>query len=393
MTAVPAGSKAGKLRLIVRDSKGDPLHAQEMLRQLVEDEHVIAIDGDILLDTALPVALKAEEYTVPVVSLSRREGLPQLGSWVFRMSLTAKKQAAALAALAMDDMGHKRFAVLYPRHSYGLEMMNAFWDEVERREGEITAIESYGHDQTTFTREAKSLVGRLHLEARYEYAQCQTAAREIDDPYRRKKAGERCRDAVTPKIDFDALLIPDDYRTVSYIVPALAAEDMLLTSDRYAVQAYEKTTKVKRVRPIQLLGGNMWHNDELAKRLARQIDGALVVDGFAVGDGTDKVKGFVKSFAQVHRSAPGLLEAHAFDAGHLLGAITDGAGGAAPTRRTEMRERLSSAKEFPGVTGLVRFDEHGDSATPPRFFKFKRDRIETAKREDYKKDKAGDDKK
>lgn len=385
----PAGSQGGKIRLVVRDSKNDVVLAQRLMQELVEEHHAIAVIGDILLDTSLPVALKAEEYAVPTVSLSRREGLPQLGPWVFRMAFTAQKQAEALVSLAMDTMGHRRFAVLYPRHSYGLELMNAFWDEVEARQGEITAIESYGHDQTTFTVEAKSLVGRLHLEARGEYAQCRAEANTVKDAYRRKKALEACRDKVTPLIDFDALFIPDDYRTVSYIVPALAAEDMLLTNDRFAKAAYEKTTKVRRVRPIQLLGGNMWNNDELAERLARQIDGAVVVDGFDPDDQTEKVQRFVKEFVAVHRSAPGLMEAYAFDTGHLIGAILDGQGGPAPKTRAEMRERLAGAKDFPGVTGLVRFNEIGDSATPPRFFTFERDRIEPKKREDFAKDGEG----
>lgn len=383
VTAQPKGSTAGKIRLVVRDSKNDVALAQRLMQELVEEHHAIAVIGDILLDTSLPVALKAEEYAVPTVSLSRREGLPQLGPWVFRMSFTAKKQAEALVSLAMDTMGHRRFAMLYPRHSYGLELMNAFWDEVERRQGEITAIESYGHDQTTFTVEAKSLVGRLHLEARGEYAKCRSEGMQVKDAYRRKKALERCSDVVSPLIDFDALFIPDDYRTVSYIVPALAAEDMLLTQDKFAVAAYEKTTKVKRTRPIQLLGGNMWNNDELAKRLERQVDGAVVVDGFNPGDQTEKVQGFVRSFAAVHRSAPGLMEAYAFDTGHLVGAILDGTGGAAPRSRAEMRDRLAGAKDFPGVTGLVRFNELGDSDTPPHFFTFKRDRIEPAKAVDF----------
>lgn len=387
--ATPAGSQGGKLRLVVRDSKNDPLLAQKLMQELVEEHHAIAVIGDILLDTSLPVALKAEEYGVPTVSLSRREGLPELGPWVYRMAFTAQKQAEALVSLAMDTMGHRRFAVLYPRHSYGLELMNAFWDEVEKRQGEITAIESYSHDQTTFTVEAKSLVGRLHLEARGEYVQCRTAANQVQDPFRKKKALEACRDQVPPLIDFDALFIPDDYRTVSYIVPALTAEDILLTADRYARSIYEKTTKVKRARPIQLLGGNMWNNDELATRLARQIDGAVVVDGFDPSDQSEKVQRFVKEFVAVHRSQPGLMEAYAFDTGHLFGAILDGQGGPAPRTRAEMRERLATAKDFPGVTGLVRFNEKGDSATPPRFFRFQRDRIEPAKPEELSKEGEG----
>ncbi|MFZ9886266.1 MAG: ABC transporter substrate-binding protein [Myxococcota bacterium] len=388
VTAAPKGTKAPPIRLIVRDSKNDPTVAEQLMQELVEQEHVVAVVGDLLLDTSLPVALKAEEYGVPVISLSRREGLPQLGSWVFRMSFTGRKQAAALAALAMETMGHRRFAILYPRHAYGIELMNAFWDEVDRRQGEVTAVESYGHDQTTFTVEAKTLVGRLNLEARGEFTECRAEANAIEDVYRRKKALERCSDVVTPLIDFDALFIPDDYRTVSYVIPALAAEDLLLTTDKFAVAAYEKTTKVTRLRPIQLLGGSMWNNEELARRLARQIDGAVMIDGFDPADQTDKVQDFVRGFAGIHRNQPGLLEAYAFDAGHLLGAILDGAGGAAPRNRSEMRTRLSTVRDFPGVTGQLSFDGDGDSATPGRFFTFKRDRIESVKVQDLAK--AGD---
>lgn len=367
-----------KLKLIVRDSKGDPTFAAHLVEELIEKDHVIAIVGDILLNTSLPVALKAEEYGVPILSLSRREGVAQLGPWTFRVSFTAQKQAQALAQLAMDELGMKRFGILYPRHSYGIELMNAFWDEVEKRKGEVTAIESYSHDQTTFTEEAKRLVGRLHLEARGEYIVCKAKAKQEESAYQRKKALERCTDDVTPIVDFEALIIPDDYRTVSYIVPALVAEDILVTKDKYITKAYRKTTENSRVRAVQLLGGAMWNDPELGERLGRQIEGAVLVDGFSPRDGTDKVSRFVEGFSDIHRSEPTLMEAQAYDAGHLLFAILNGQAGAAPQSREQMRETLASVKDFPGVTGLVRFDEEGDSSTPPRFFMLEKGRIEPA---------------
>lgn len=382
--AVRLSDTRGKLRILVRDSKGDPALAASQVEQLVEHDHVMAIVGDILLNTALPVALKAEEYAVPVLSLSRKEGVAGLGPWSFRVSFTAQKQAQALAALAMDELGMKRFAILYPRHSYGIEVMNAFWDEVEKRQGEVTAVESYAHDQTTFTEEAKRLVGRLHLEARGEYVMCKARAREITDDYPRKKALERCRDDVTPIVDFDALLIPDDYKTVSYIVPALVAEDLLVTKDKYTIKAYRKTTENMRVKPVQLLGGAMWHDPELGERLGRQIEGAVFVDGFSLADGTEKVTTFVKDFVDVHRSRPTLMEAQAFDAGHLLAAILLGQAKAPPKTRDELRDALATAKDFPGVTGLLRFDDSGDSATPPRFFMLEKGKIESADVESIK---------
>jgi len=366
------------IRLVVIDTKGDAAVAAQGVKTLVEQHHVVAILGDILLDTSLPIAMKADELSVPLISLSRKDGIAELSPWSFRLSMTATKQARALAAFSMEKLGAKRFAILYPRHAYGVELMNGFWDEVEKRKGEVTAIESYAHDQTTFTDEAKSLVGRQHIEARGEWQVCAAKARELTDPYKKKKAFEGCKEEVTPIIDFDAILLPDDYRTVSYIVPALAAEDLLITRNKMQIAAYRKTAKLSRANPIQLLGGNMWNDPELGKRLHTQIDGAVFVDGFNPSDGTPLVKGFSTKFIGVHRSRPALMEAQAHDAGALMRALVDGGAGKSPTSRIEMRESLSTVKDFPGATGLVRFDENGDSATPAQLFRFERGNIDVA---------------
>ena len=378
-SAVPAPPKIEKnpeveltapsgMKIVVRDSKGDPARATGLVRELVEKNHAIAIIGDILLDTSLPVALAAEEFGVPLLSLSRRDGIAAVGPWTFRLALTAKKQAVALAQLAMDGMKMKRFAIMYPRHASGIELMNAFWDEVEKHQGEVTAVESYAHDQTTFTAEAKALVGRTHPEARAEYAKCRTEAKEITNEYRRRKASESCSDKVTPVVDFEALLIPDGYRTVSYIVPALVAEDVLVTNDHRTVEAYQKTTGNSAVRPVQLLGSNMWNDAELGKRLGRNIDGAVFVDGFSLDDHSPKVSKFVESFTAAQRSRPTIIEAQAYDAASLMAAVLGQAPVSARSRET-VRQALATVKDFQGVTGIVRFDEEGDSTTPLRYFR------------------------
>ncbi len=366
------------LKLVVKDTGGDPDRARQAVKDLVEKDHVIAIIGDVLLDTALPAALAAEEYGVPILSLSRKEGVAEAGPWTFRLALTAKKQAQALARFAMEELGLKRFGVMYPRHPYGMELMNAFWDEVDKRQGEVTAVESYAFDQTTFTTEAKALVGRSYPQSRAEYGQCVAEANAVDNDYQRKKKREKCTDEVTPIVDFEALLIPDGYRTVSYIVPALVAEDVLLTRDRRTIEAYRKTTGNNHVRPVQLLGPSMWNDPELGKRLGKQIEGAVFVDGFDARDQTKRIQAFVDAFARVHHSRPALIEAQAFDASAICAALLTGQAGAAPTTRDALRQQLTSVKEFPGVTGLVRFDEQGDSQTPLRFFQVEDGEIDAA---------------
>ncbi len=367
----------GGIKLVVRDSAGDPVRTRQVVEDLVAKDHVIAILGDVLLDTSLPAALAAEDAGVPIISLSRRDGVPETGPWTFRLALTAKKQAEALVRLTVEGMGMKRIGIMYPKDPFGVELMNELWDELEKREAEVTAVEAYAHDQTTFTAEAKSLVGR-GIASSTEVAECRAEAQQISNDYRKKKALEGCNDLARPIVDFEALFVPDSYRTVSYIVPALVAEDVLLTKDHRTVENYRKTTGNNSVRPVQLLGVSMWNDPELTKRLGRQIDGAVFVDGFNPGDGTPRVQKFVGAFAEVHHSKPQLIEAQAHDGAAIVAALLTG-DAARPALRTResLRQAIAGISEFPGVTGLIRFDEQGDSATLPIHFVVDGERIET----------------
>ena len=68
-----------------------------------------------------------------------RDDLAYLGEWVFRFGLTSSDQVRTLIGYAVDTLGHRRFAILYPRDDYGTDFKNRFWDEVERYRQVMTA--------------------------------------------------------------------------------------------------------------------------------------------------------------------------------------------------------------------------------------------------------------
>ena len=49
--------------------------------------------------------------------------------------------------------------------------MNAFWDEVIARGGEVRGVEQYAYNATTFKTQASKLVGRHYHYARDDYRQ------------------------------------------------------------------------------------------------------------------------------------------------------------------------------------------------------------------------------
>jgi branched-chain amino acid transport system substrate-binding protein len=182
---------------------------------------------------------------------------------------------------------------------------------------------------------------------------------------------EACGDTARPLIDYEALIVPDGFRTVSYLVPALVAEDVLLTNSAGAVSAYRMTAGA--AHPVQMFGTNTWNDIELAKRVGSQIRGALFVDGFNPEDAA--AKKFAQRFQEATRSKPQLTEAQMFDAAALLGSLLDGQKNI--KTRDELRRAIVDVKAFAGVTGSIQFDAEGDSTTPPHFFRVESNAFET----------------
>jgi len=372
----------GGVKLVVRDSKGETEVAAKMVQELALQEHAVVVIGAILQNTAAAAALKAEELAVPLLSFSRREELTELGGYVFRYGLTNSKQAKALVDLTMGKMGMSRFAILYPRHPYGIELMNAFWDQVDQRKGYVVGAEAYDHDETTFTKHIKKLVGKYPLHTRGSYATCMAEARAIEKAYTRRKALENCKNKVAPAVDFDALLIPDDHAAVGLIAPTLAFEDVLITRDPEAIRDYRTTTGFKDVKPVQLIGANGWNDPVLIERAGKNVEGSLFVDGFNPRSKEPHVHKFVAAFAEAQKSLPTVIDAQAYDGGALVATLLRGKVKPKPKNRADMRRLLAEVKEFPGVTGLTSFDDSGDSVTPLVVFTIDNETIEVAELEE-----------
>ncbi len=352
--ALPEGSG---VRLVIRDTRGEADGAATAIEQLALDEGAIAIVGAVANAEAERAAATAEELGVPLVSLSKQEGITAAGPNVFQHMLTAGAQARALADVFMGLRGMKRFAVMYPNVPYGTELANAFWDEVEARGGEIRAAESYPMDRTTFTPLVKSMVGKLYLDERTEFVEAsKEIAQKEADPFRRRKALEKLRDSLEPVADFDAVLVADFARNVKLIAPALAVEDVITaTCEPGELKKLEKATGRKDLKPVQLLGGNGWGADPTLFDTSpggagRHVRCAVFVDGFFAGSARPETRRFAEAYQQKYAATPTILEASAFDAVKLVKAALDAAPGRVTTRAA-LRDGLAAVKGLKGATG------------------------------------------
>ena len=357
------GLRDSHISLVVRDTAGDPLRARKAVVDLVESEGAIAIIGPVLSTEAPFAAIEAERLGIPLISLTSNEDLPRYGEFIFRNMLTRSAQARALADYAMGSLGFKTFAVLYPEFAYGSDLAHAFWDEIERRGGQMRAAESYTVDQTTFRAQARKLVGRYYLDEREEFVK---GRKEIDalkvSDFRKRKLREDLLKKLEPIIDFEALLIPDTYQRVSLVAPALAVEDIITNAcdtrdlERIAETAGKKTGDIKTVL---LLGTDAWNFPEIVERGGKFVQCAVFVDGFYVNANFEETRTFVREWerATQGKMPPLLLGAASYDSARIVRDIIERV---APASRAAMRQELLKIRDFPGACGPTGFDESGE---------------------------------
>ncbi len=332
------GSDKSTFRLAVVDSEGTPEGARKSVERLVLEDSVIAVVGSLLSRTATAVAGKTEELGVPSVALSQKAGLTEAGTYIFRNAVTSEMQVKELVRIAIDQMGMKRFAILYPNDYYGVEYANLFWDEVLARGGSISAAQIYNPAETDFRGPVKRLVGTFYVDDRkVEYKN-----RVTEWFKKQKKVSARQQppdDLLPPIIDFDAIFIPDSPKAVGQLAPMLA---------------YQGVTNVR------LLGTNVWNSTEFVRRGAKNVDNAVFIDSNMISDGKFKDSKFYTEYKKIFGEEPGVFEAQGYETGVLLRKLITGG----ERTRVGLASALSSLKEFQGVSGPMTMNPNRELVRP-----------------------------
>lgn len=314
-------------KLAVMDSEGNPDNARRGVERLVKEDNVIAIVGSLLSKTAPAVATKADELGVPTIALSQRSGITDIGPNVFRNSLTSGMQVRYLVRVAMEELGMRKFAILYPNDAYGVEYANIFWDEVLARGGEITAVQSYTNKETDFRYPIQRLVGTYYGEARAD--EFRVRSKEVQANDKKKAIRHSVGDDILPPIaDFDAVFIPDSAKALGQISAMLSFNN---------------------VRGVKLLGTNIWNTKDIAKRTGNASSNVIFVDSYSSSLPQQEKTRFISEYKSLFNEEPSLIEIQAYDSALLLRQLV----AAGASSREELSRRLSDVKKFPGALGML----------------------------------------
>jgi ABC-type branched-subunit amino acid transport system substrate-binding protein len=347
----PAAQRGRGVRLIVRDSEGDPEKAAAAVRELSEDSDLVAIIGPVFSAESTAAADAAEEVGIPVVTLSNRQEVPEGRAQAFRTRTTPADEVGALVSHAFEGLSAERFAVLYPRTRYGRGMRKLYWEAVTERGGKMVAASSYDPEAVDFGSAIRDMIGYRFLthwekKALSERDAILRSARRLepeDAALLRKAAYEILgpeREPLPPIVDFDVLFIPDSADKITMIAPGLAFHE---------------------IRGVGLLGSSEWAVDGLLRVGRQHISGAVISTPFYPESDVPFVVEFVEGYRNTFAAEPDAYAAEAFDATNLL-LVQLSAG---RTNRRSVRDGLLDTRAFPGATGVLTMHPDGNARRRP----------------------------
>ncbi|MDP6540898.1 MAG: penicillin-binding protein activator, partial [Planctomycetota bacterium] len=350
-----------RVRVVVRDTAGLPERGAAAIASLADDPEVTAVVGPLLAPVAEAAGVVAEERGLPLVTLTRRESVAELGRFVLRVGATPRHEAERLADYAIGTLGLARFAILYPDDAYGRALRATFWDAVEARGGQVVGVGRYATDATDFAAPIRRLIGFDFLNRGQQEALTERARRRKRAKRLPVEAATELREEalalvgpegepLPPFVDFDALFVPDAHETVGLIAPHLAFHE---------------------VRGVRLLGTAGWNHPDLVRLGGSHVDGAIFATPFFAGSEEPFVAEFSRRFEATFERGPDYLAAQAFDAAHLV--LLQVARGAAA--REAVLTGLLRARNVSGASGALSIGEDGAVRRRPHLLGVERGRI------------------
>ena len=316
------------LQLVIKDSAGE-INSISLLENLAKDEDVVVIIGPLFSKTVIASAKIADKHKLPIFSpTASSKNISGISPYIFRNSLTNQMQGNAIADYSINHLNLRKFAVLYQRDAYGIELENAFEEELKSFGGEIIFSEPFDPEQNDFEPQITAIGG-------------------IKDSDLRKLTDEG---KPKPELQYEAIFIPAHADRVGLILPELVYYN---------------------ISDIPILGGNGLNSPDLIRIGGKYSEGVIFVDGFFPLSENPIVKEFVDRYRTFFNKWPDIYSANSYDAAMIiLEIIKNGA-----KNREDVKNGLLNLIDYNGVSGITTVQSSGDSEKALYFLTVKHGKI------------------
>ena len=316
--------------LVIRDSHLDPQKTKKAIRELVEIERVIAIIGPLARKTSEAAAEEAESLSVPLISLSLTDSIPEYGEYIFRNNQSWKQEVQKLVDYATDKLQACRFLILYAQTREGRQKMRLFWNAVQQKGCEVVAAEGFKDEgQKSLVNEFDTFTGKMKRLGTTE-----------------KSILKELKEKEDPVHNFDAVYVAvgtGGVKNLRLILPYSA---------------------VYKMRKTKFLGDSGWNDSALP--FSPGLSGVrkpVFADSFFLGSKTKAMGQLKRIHEQIfyrHQNyiGPSSYTAHAYDTLMILMQLLNDERNQS---HRDLKDALKNMESFQGVAGKLKFNDVGEA--------------------------------
>lgn len=141
-----------KVRLLIEDTRSDPIQARNVVTKLIQKDAVVAVIGEVASKMSLAGGPVCDQFGVPMISpSSTNPKVTEVGEYIFRVCFIDPFQGAVMAKFAAENLKVKRVAILYDNSSdYSVGLAQFFAHDFKKRGGTIVGELTYKPTDTDF---------------------------------------------------------------------------------------------------------------------------------------------------------------------------------------------------------------------------------------------------
>lgn len=285
-----AGGLIGRpVHLILRDTNSKGAEAAQIVRQLVTDDKVVALIGEIASENSLLAAPVAAELGVPMISPgSTHADVTKAGPGIFRVCFVDPFQGRVMSKFA-SSIGVTKAAILFdPEDPYSAALAKSFEEDFLSRGGSVAAKETCASGATDFSAQLNAIKEKQ------------------------------------PEVIF----LPVYYARAASII--------------------KQARPLGIDQPF--IGTDGWESPDFLKTGGEAVNNTYFASHFSAGEPSERTQDFVKAYKTEYGHDPLALAALGYDAMNFL---ADGIRRAGSTGAEAIQKSLSETKDFPGVSGNI----------------------------------------
>ena len=282
------------VEVVFADTQGDPSIAVGEYQNLAQTSSVIL--GPLLVATSEAVAKESSVTGVPIISFTKKEGLTDISNTVLRLGATSSNQTQELVNFAVNSLGIRSFAVLFPgQNNVAAAFVAEFKKALNNEQVSLVAQELYEDNETS-----TALAAQRVIHSRPE-----------------------------------AIFLPDRLEYCAKIIEQIKAAGL---------------------ENVKFFGPALWSDPISVRGYGQLLEDAFYVSLFNENSLNQNVQNFIQTYREKFKHDPDLLAAQSYDAtSYVLNAFRSNAG-----EDVSLLDALNRSPQFYGVTGELSLDRNGE---------------------------------